>query len=107
MVEWARGARWPAFTGRRTPTLRRTWSDPLRPLIAPRALVVTPPPASLNVVAMLCTPLTGPPAANIALEGPEAIVGAAVSLSARSTRAIRTDAASDTFSASHDPAHST
>src|SRR5215218_10152781 len=26
----------------------------------------TPPPVSLNVVAMLCTPLTGPPAPNMA-----------------------------------------
>jgi hypothetical protein len=65
----------------------------------------TPPPASLNVVVMLCTPLTGPPAPNIALDGPEAIVGALTSLSARSTRDTRTAAASDALSPWHGATH--
>jgi hypothetical protein len=35
------GARRPALTARRTPKVTLAWSDPLTPLTAPRALVVT------------------------------------------------------------------
>jgi DNA-binding beta-propeller fold protein YncE len=59
----------------------------------------TPPPASLKVTAMLCTPLTGPPDPNMALEGPTAIVGTALSVSAMSARETRTAAASPPLSA--------
>jgi hypothetical protein len=64
-----------------------------------------PPPVSLNVTAMLCTPLTGAPALNIALEGPDAIVGAVVSVSAMSTRETRTEAASVAVSVWHGVSH--
>jgi hypothetical protein len=67
----------------------------------------TPPPVSLNVTAMLCTPLTVPPEPNIALVGPAETVGAVVSVSAMSAREMRTAAASPPLSAWHGATHCT
>ena len=64
-------------------------------------MAATPPPTSLKVTAMLCTPLTEPPEPNIALVGPAAIVGTALSLSTRSAREMRTAAASPPLSFWH------
>ena len=56
-------------------------------------VAATPPPTSLNVVVIVCTPLTGPDPLNIGLDGPALTVGTLVSLSARSTRVMRSVAA--------------
>ena len=61
-------------------------------------VAATPPPASLKVTAMLCTPLTGAPEPNIELDGPALTVGAALSVSAMSARVTRTAAASPPLS---------
>ena len=61
-------------------------------------VAATPPPRSLKVTAMLCTPLTESPELNIALVGPAEIVGAALSVSAMSARERRTAAASPPLS---------
>ena len=71
-------------------------------------VAATPPPRSLKVTAMLCTPLTAAPELNIALVGPAEIVGAALSVSTMSAREMRTAAASPPVSFWHEAlGHST
>jgi hypothetical protein len=52
-----------------------------------------PPPVSANLAVMLCTPLTGAPEPNMALDGPALTIGATLSLRVRSAREMRTVAA--------------
>ena len=68
-------------------------------------VAATPPPASLKVTAMLCTPLTGAPEPNMVLAGPAVTVGGALSVSAMSARVMRTAAASPPLSFWHAGAH--